>query len=554
MPARRLPCAVGATLLLAAAITGVATAAPAPPPPSFASSGIAYPTNGGELYYDADSGAGSLHVTGTVAGQTPTATGDLYCYSSSDTTATKVATGIPVSSGSFNDEVSLAPIAGQACQLALIPGGTSPAIGAAGLARFTGPQISVSEQYTRSTDGNPYSYYVLSGALEWSFALQSAGDCPIIASYATDPATLESYSLFDGDGCLPSSSGISPATGSRSALQVDGLNAYPPGAISTLAFEGGFEPVSWSSAYADPQHNGVTVTETDTPVVCAPPGGYPPTASVCPSLTDAGIRIQQTTTILPGGEVARVTQRYSSIDGKPHSIDLLLSQAIQAPGTGELPGFEFPRQTQFAAHAAPDSFTLFPARASSILVIGDSVAAPSTSNPIGAITYSRPPQAADFISPAGATVATMLLHYTAGLRAGGSVTYTFSYTESDSAAGLQPLEAAERDRYNYPHVRVLAPRRGAQTTHRTVIVRGSVSDGVGIKSVTVNGHQSLRGSTNRFRHRLRLKPGWNAITVVATNFGGNVAVAHLKIRRLGGSGHRRRRHATLATQVAIPVL
>ena len=537
MPGRRLRYALGTALLLASAGTTAtgALGAPAPPappaPPAFAGSQITYPANGAELYYDGDTGSGHLHLVGVVGGQTPTATGDLYCYSSSDATATRVATGINVAGGTFNVELSLAPIAGQACQLAVVPGGTVP-VGAAALLHFTGPTISVSEQYTRSTDGNTYGYYVLSGAVQWSFALQSLGDCPIIASYATDPATLESYSLFDGDACLPSASGIPPAVDSRSALQVNGLNAYPPGAIAGLAGEGGFAPLAWSSAYANSSHNGVTVSETDIPVVCTPPGGYPPTAAVCPSLSRAGIEIRQTTTILPGGQVARVTQRYSSIDDKPHTIDLLLTQAIQAPATGEFPGFEFPGQTQFAAHAAPDTFTLFPKRASSILMIGDSVAVPSTTNPIGAITYSRAPKAAEFVSPAGATVAAMLLHYTARLNAHGSVTYTFSYTQSNTAAGLQPLEAAERDRYNRPHVHVLVPRSGLRTRLASVVVRGTVSDGVGIRTVTVNGHSSLIGATNTFRDRLRLKRGLNVIRVVARNFGGRVAVARVKVTRV----------------------
>jgi hypothetical protein len=527
----------------AAALTAGATAAPiappvSPPPPAFAASKITFPANGAELFYNGDSGSGSLHIAGIVGGQTPTAKGDLYCYSAGAMTATKVATAIDVSTGSFNDEVSLGPIAGQACQLALVPSGTAP-LGAAALQQFMGPVISVSEQYTRAANGNPFSYYVLSGAVEWSFALQSLGDCPIIASYATVPATLASYSLFDGDGCLATASGIAPAFGSRSALQVDGLNAYPPAAISGLAGEGGFEPLSWSATYANSTHNGVTVQESELPVVCMPPGGYPPAFAVCPSLTNAGIKVRQTTTILPGGQVARVSQRFSSVSGKPHTIDLLLSQAIQAPGTGEFPGFEFPRQRQFAAHAAPDSFTVFPPGTGSILVIGDSVAAPSTTNPIGAITYSTPPKEADFVTPPSSTVATMLLHYAATVPARGSITYTFSYSQADTTAGLQPLEAAERDRYNVPKVRVTAPRSGLSTTHRFVVVSGRVSDGVGIRSVTVNGARSLRGATNTFRHRVVLKPGVNAIKVVATNFGGKVAVARLRVRRVRAGRHGR---------------
>lgn len=527
-----------AAMSITAGSAHAAPPSPPAPPPAFAGSAISAPANGAELFYDGDTGSGTMNLMGTVSQPTATAKGDLYCYSSGAMTPTKVLTGISVTTGSFNLDLALAPIAGQACRLALVPAGTVP-LGMTALAPFAGPVISVSEQYSRSSDGNEYSYYVLSGAVEWSYALQSLGDCPVISSYATDPGTLASYSLFNGEGCLGASSGIAPAEGSRSALQVDGLNAYVPAAISQLAGEGGFQPLSWASTYANAAHDGVTVVENDTPVVCAPPGGYPPSASVCPSFSNAGISVRETTTILPGGQVARVSMRYASLDGKPHTIDLLLSQNVQAPGAGEFPGFEFPRQSQFAAHGAPDAFTLFPKRTSSILVLGDSVAAPSTSNPIGSITYSTPPHDADFVSAPGASTATMLLHYTRTLPARGGITLQFAYAESDTAAGLQPLEATERDRYNYPHVKVLAPRSGLRTARRFVIVHGRVSDGVGISSATVDGHRALRPK-NRFSRRVRLKPGLNTITVIATNFGGRVAVARVRVRYVTA-----RRHAVL---------
>ncbi|MHB8690585.1 MAG: hypothetical protein ACYDHH_05010 [Solirubrobacteraceae bacterium] len=542
-----LPASAGAAppRLKRSATGATGTTAPVAPPPEFTVSSINSPPNDAELFFNGDTGSGRLVLRGNVAGQTPTAKGDLYCYSAAYATATKLATAIDVSSGIFAADISLGPIAGQACKLAIVPSGTVPS-GAAALAPYAGPVVSVSEQFTHSTDGNTYSYYVLSGQLQWSFALQSLGDCPIIASYGTDPTTLGSYSLFDGDACLPAQSGISPGLNSRSALQVDGLNAYPPGAISALAGEGGFEPLSYAATYASYLYNGATIQETDIPTVCAPPGGYPPTPAVCPTLHDAGITVQQTTTIVPGGQVARVTQRYASADGRPHTVDLLLSQSIQAPGANEVPGFQFPRQSQFAAHAAPDSFTLFAPGPGSILVVGDSVAAPSTANPAGAITYSAAPKAADFITPPNSTVTTMLLHYVVNLGARGSSSFTWSYSQSDSAAGLQSLEAAQRDRYFHPGVRVLAPRAALRTSRRTVTVRGRVSDAVGIKSVTVDGKQSLLGSTNTYRHKVTLRRGINVIKIVVTNFGGHVVRAQRRVNyvpppRLRGRGSGRSR-------------
>ena len=142
-----------------------------------------------------------------------------------------------------------------------------------GCAAFAGPAISISAQFSYSTDGSQWGYDILSGRLEWSFELDSLGQCPVFASWATDPLSLGSFELFAGDACLLQSSGIAPELQTRAGLQADGLNAYAPGAIGALAQNGGglaaeagFEPLSYSASY-DPAHDTVTISETDIPVV-----------------------------------------------------------------------------------------------------------------------------------------------------------------------------------------------------------------------------------------------------------------------------------------------
>ena len=152
-----------------------------------------------------------------------------------------------MSSGTFAINVSLSPIAGFACRLAMIPAGSGKTGAAA--APFTGPAISVSDQFSHSSQGSLFGYYVLSGTLPWSFAFQSLGDCPVTSSFATDTSTLGSFSLFVGNACLPKSSGVGTAAGTRSSLQIDGLNAYAPAAISALASQPGFQQLSYGALF-----------------------------------------------------------------------------------------------------------------------------------------------------------------------------------------------------------------------------------------------------------------------------------------------------------------
>ena len=253
---------------IAVCALGLISASPADA--AITASNISTPANGAELFFNGDNGSGSVTVRGTVTNAIAGDKGDLRCYIASDTSFTVVAAGIDVSSGSFATSASLKPIAGQACRLAMVPAG-----GTATPAVFTGPAVSVSDQFSHSSSGNLWGYYILTGTLSWSFAFQSVGDCPVTNSYATDPATLGSFPLFAGNACLPKTSGVGAGAGTRSALQIDDQNAYPPAAISGLSSLAGFEPLSYSAGF-DAAHDAVIISETELQTVCDPPATYPP--------------------------------------------------------------------------------------------------------------------------------------------------------------------------------------------------------------------------------------------------------------------------------------
>jgi hypothetical protein len=524
------------TLSLLAALVASASANAA----SFSSSAVTAPASGSQLFYNGDAGSGAVTVRGTVTGPSATAKGDLLCYSRADSDSGTakgeggpLATAVNVASGSFALAVSLAPIAGKACRLAMVPSGTAPLSAAA--APFAGPSITVDSQFSHSRAGNLFGYDVEAGTVGYSYDLESLGECPVLSSFITDPVSLTSFSVFAGNACLLGSSGIAPNQHTRSALQVDGLNAYPPGAIgpgapglpaplADLTARAGFEPLSYSTDWSA-NHDAVTITEYDIPTVCDPPGSYPPTTSSCPSLHDSGISIAQTTQTLNGGQIIRVTQRVSSTDGRAHTYDALISQSASAPAPGQQPGFEFPGQTSFAGHGAPDAFAAFPAGPSSIVVLGDSTAAPSGLNPIGGITYNRAPRSADFVTPAGSSTATFLMHYTDQIPATGYVVYDWSFEQASSGSGLSQLEQSERARWGVPTVLIAHPRNRSTTRRRQTSITGSVSDPVGIASLTVAGQAVTLGAGGSFASPVTLVPGPNTIAVQATNFAGNATRA-----------------------------
>jgi hypothetical protein len=491
----------------------------APAHAAITASSVTAPANGSELFFNGDSGTGAMTVRGTVTGATPGSKGDIVCYTRSDLSSTTIVSGVDVSTGSFAINVSLKPVTGSACRLAIIPAGSNKTGDSA--APFTGPAISVSEQFSHSSTGSLFGYAILSGPLAWAYTFQSLGECPVTTSWATDPSTLGSFSLFTNNACLLRSSGVGPAAGTRAGLQIDGLNAYAPGAVASLATQPGFEPLQYGALF-NATHDTVLINETDIPTICNPPATFPPTATTCPSFHDSGIQVQQTTRLLAGGQVARVTQRFSSVDKRSHTIDALFSQAVSAPSSGESPAFQFPTQTSFATHSQPDSFAAFPPGPGSIIAIGDgSGFLPATSNPIGAITYSRPPTSVDFVSGKGAQTATFLMHYGDTIPAGGSVTYDWSFSQASSSQSLAFLEAVERDRFGSPTVIISNPRNGAKVTTSTVRVQGRVEDSVAISSLTVAGHGVIVRPGGIFGVTVKLKRGKNTIAATARNAAGN---------------------------------
>jgi Glucodextranase, domain B/PASTA domain len=512
----------GLLALLLVAFVSTASSAWAKNPHQPATSAITSPANGAELFYNGDNGSGSVTVAGTVSGNGWGSFGDLRCYWNNNANSVRVATKIPVNGGSFAANVSLFEVAGRVCRLALVQNGQAPT--GSNVASFTGPAVSVSDQFSHSQNGSLYGYDILSGTLGYSFELGSAGECPITASFITDPVSLGSFTLFSGNACLLANNG----TGTRASVQVDGLNAFAPGAISGLSMTAGFLPLAYVATF-DANHDTVTVRETDALMICNAPGGYPPNSSTCPGLHSSGVQLQQTTTLIASGRVVRISQRFASIDGRSHSVDLQFAQKVQASSGDEPPGFAFPRQSSFAVHAAPDSFTTFPSGSSSIFVVGDPVESPSTSNPIGAITYSHPPTSATFTSGPNAQQATFVMHYAGTIPARGATVYQWAYSQSTSLLGISALEQGERDRFARPTLAIVEPRGGAVLHNAIVPVAGRVADSVGIKSLTVDGRPVKVGAGGGFITAVRLRRGGNQISVVAVNEAGNARVAVVRV-------------------------
>ena len=232
-----------------------------------------------------------------------------------------------------------------------------------------------------------YGYDLLGGSLAFTYEFGSLGECPIRASFSTDPATLYSYYLFDGNACLLLDERRVRRGGHALGRPDRRVNAYPPGAIHALTTVAGFDPLRYQATWSD-GNEAVTITETDSLMLCSPPGPIRPTTSSCPTLSPAGgsSRADDDAGADRTG-CARHAEVHRHRSDARHSLDLLFSQSVQAPATGEVPGFEFPGQPVFATPAPPILTPRSPPAPGTIYVIANCARRARLANPIGAITY-----------------------------------------------------------------------------------------------------------------------------------------------------------------------
>ena len=128
-------------------------------------------------------------------------------------------------------------------------------------------------------------------------------------------------------------------------------------------------------------------------MICDPPATFPPTTHDVPVAARLRDPVQQTTTLLPGGQVARVTDRFTSVDGHSHTVDALFSQSVAGQASGETPGFQFPGQRLVRDHASRTPSAPFPPGPGSIIVI---------SNANGLPARDLEPDRRDHLQPASA--------------------------------------------------------------------------------------------------------------------------------------------------------
>jgi hypothetical protein len=397
---------------------------------------------------DEDAAMATFAIAGTTTGGDP-ATDEIAIRCYFGKSFVKLAGPVPLNSdGSFAVLLAnLNDVLDQTCRLRAVPAGTTPT----DLTPYSGPLIGVGERATSRVKGGPndqkaYDYLFDAQQKTAAFDYGSLGKCGVADGYLYDATLANTTITFACNAALVGGESSSPT---RSELQVDGANVYPPAVARSINSSAAGLPAVTMTYRLDAATGDAVVQESDPLVKCSS-ATYPPTSSSCATFVSTGVTDNRTITQDHDGHVGWISDAFTSTDAKAHRLDLLWDNSQRfwgASGNSTQLEYRFPGESAFAKHVAGDTVALHGAPGT-ILVRMSGAADGDTSTGQGAIVYDRPATGGKF-SRATPLLSEFTLHQTGSVPAGGSTRFRFAYIQDYHAATVASLAHAARTAFLY---------------------------------------------------------------------------------------------------------
>jgi Divergent InlB B-repeat domain len=424
---------VAATIFAGALVIGGLVDTPAADA-AISASQITTPSNPSFFIADEDASSQTFAIAGTTSGGNPASNlVDVRCYFGE--TSVKVKGNVPLNSnGAFSVAAAdFNKLHELTCQLRAVPAGTKPA----DLTPFSGPVIGVGDRESSkisggTNNGKTYDYSLDGQQQTAAFDYASLGGCGVHNGFLYDSTYANTTVTFACSAGLLRADSLTTPT--RSELQIDGANAYPPAQAFFINPGAAGFPALTATYTVDKTTGNVVIHETDPLVKCAD-ASYPPSQTSCETFVSAGVTDDRTVTQDHDGHVSWITDTFKSTDSKAHSIDLLWDnnqQFFGASGSSSQIEYEFPGESGFSTHTTGNTVSL-PSSAGTILLRMHGAADGSTGTGQGAVVYDRPATAAKFASVT-ALGSKFTLHQAGKVPAGGSTRFRFAYVQDYRAA------------------------------------------------------------------------------------------------------------------------
>ncbi len=457
-----------------------------------------------------------LTVKGTTTGEGKI---DLRCYYGKEVGSyNTLAAGVEPVANAFSVEVKAESLPIGPCVIRAVPSGDKEAHEPGSASPFQGPRLITSEFRLFTAQSSNYGYELEADTLSSSLSIESAGECGLDYSNLFAPASLaESDHLFDCAGALYQ---YDPATEKRSETQIDGVNAYGPANAHYIQNALNVTiPGAPQVKVTETSEGGLaTIHEIDPLVRCAPETIVPPTTKSCTEFVALGVQLERIWQTSNAGQVAEMTDRWVSTDGRAHELGALYDQeTVNAETEGG--AYEFPGTHQFAATTKGQEIAL-PVGPGAIYYKEDA-ATPGSGDgqhPQGAIVYDRSPSGPAPVhrSTAEASYNGFEMPYRGTIPAGGTYTLQMAFVQAYALSEVQSLTESVKAGFA-PALSISTPASGTTVSTPSVTVTGSATDALGAPALTVNGQAISVGAGGAWSTSVALKAGANTIAVVAKN-------------------------------------
>ena len=374
-------------------------------------------------------------------------------------TALSGGSGLPVSGGQWAAAAVEVPYNINPCRLLALPtGGSAPGPTIDPQPAYQGPRLRYGTVFplklTSGTNAGGIRDFSWDAAgLEASAQIGSIAGSGIAATQLIGPEPSKGAGVFRVANAVARFAPGSPTAGTGNGrvlgLQVDGVNTWlaaswvdaggdatPFGSYGNVPLVGAAPSVAATGALTLAEHDALRrCTGTD-------PSQYPLGGLTCQdSLVDPGVKLDVTTTVPPAGDVLRRDWSFVSTDGKPHDVDLVLSDFVSSSSGAVARAFRIGAGA-YAEHAEGDVVTdQLPVAGPFSIAVGR--AGGPAVDPVegfGAITASDVPTALRFTGPRQLTAS---YHLSVPASGSGKALTFFYATEDHQAAVDADILAAE---------------------------------------------------------------------------------------------------------------
>jgi hypothetical protein len=461
-----------------------------------------------------------LAVRGTTTGSGSV---ELVCDTAYDTTS--LAT-LPVTANAFSGEVEVESLSQTPCVLRAVPVGEKE-LPPGSSTPFQGPVIAPAHFNFYETNGIDEDYDLTTNTLTGFLDFRSAGACGLSGTVLIPISFAQGAGPFECDAALYQSPWSSIH---RSAVQVDGANAYGPAAAAAVEKALEKELGAKVSLAGTPQvtvtrivESGIaTIRESDPFVRCFPePAVSPPTVKSCKEFLSTGAQLERTWQAGAANAIATMTDRWISTDAVSHSLEALYTQGLVGAETN--PGtYRFPGSSKFSSTLTNERIPL-PQGADTIYYKEDgaTTSGGNEKNPQAAIVYDRSPsgQLTFFAGSLGNTYNVFDMPYQGTIPASGSYALRMAFVQAFALPEVEAL-AKEALAAFHPTLTIASPVNGSTVSSSRVTVSGTATDTGALASLAVGGVPVNLEADGSWSTSVTLSPGESTIPVTVTDQAG----------------------------------